>query len=218
MHVPDEECKFQCDQCSKFFAKRHMLNAHIKVKHTENEDRPFACPEENCNRRFVMQTFLRYHVNRVHKDGDARVCDVCARFFKCSKSYDLHYRVQHSNIDQRVQCQECQKWVKHDDALKNHMRRHNATLETCKHCAKTYPGKKRLRVHIRNVHADIDSTVTIKSEFPCPVCGKIFKKKQTLRVSQWFLFCCCCFLSEVLLHALSFTISFVKKKKNFRLF
>lgn len=184
MHIPENECRFQCDICSRLFPKRHMLNAHLKMKHTEEENRPYACTEQDCSRRFVLSTHLRLHIERVHRQGDSRVCDVCARFFKCSKSYDLHYRVQHTDVDQRVQCQECQKWVKHDDALKSHMRRHNATPETCKHCSKTYPGKKCLRLHIRNVHADVDSTVTVKYEFPCPVCGKVFKKKQTLRVSR----------------------------------
>lgn len=113
----------------------------------------------------------------------SRVCDVCARFFKCSKSYERHYQVEHTNIDQRVQCDLCRKWFKHLDTLKDHIRRHYAATETCKHCGRVSSNKKSLRLHIRNVHADIDSSVKTRNEFPCSVCGKIFKKKQTLRVS-----------------------------------
>lgn len=112
-----------------------------------------------------------------------RVCDVCARFFKCSKSYERHYQVEHTNIDQRVQCDLCRKWFKHLDTLKDHIRRHYAATETCKYCGRVSSNKKSLRLHIRNVHADIDSSVKTRNEFPCSVCGKIFKKKQTLRVS-----------------------------------
>lgn len=111
-----------------------------------------------------------------------RVCDVCARFFKCSKSYERHYQVEHTNIDQRVQCDLCQKWFKHLDTLKDHIRRHYAASAACKYCGRVSSNKKSLRLHIRNVHADIDSSVKTKNEFPCTVCEKIFKKKQTLRV------------------------------------
>lgn len=72
---------------------------------------------------------------------------------------------------------------KHLDTLKDHIRRHYAATETCKYCGRVSSNKKSLRLHIRNVHADIDSSVKTRNEFPCSVCGKIFKKKQTLRVS-----------------------------------
>lgn len=71
---------------------------------------------------------------------------------------------------------------KHLDTLKDHIRRHYAARATCKYCGRVSSNKKSLRLHIRNVHADIDSSVKTRNEFPCSVCGKIFKKKQTLRV------------------------------------
>lgn len=117
--------------------------------------------------------------------------------------------VEHTNIDQRVQCDLCQKvrnqmclnrkqliliqiylftekWFKHLDTLKDHIRRHYAASATCKYCGRVSSNKKSLRLHIRNVHADIDSSVKTKNEFPCTVCEKIFKKKQTLRVRNTF--------------------------------
>lgn len=113
-----------------------------------------------------------------------RVCEKCSKFFKCSKSYERHYQVEHTNIDQRVKCDICQKWFKHLDTLKDHIRRHYAASATCNYCGRVSSNKKSLRLHIRNVHADIDSSVKTKNEFPCTVCEKIFKKKQTLRVSS----------------------------------
>lgn len=182
MHVPNNERRFQCELCSRLFAKQHLLNTHLKVKHTEKEDRPYPCTEPNCDQRFVMPALLRFHVNKVHNLGDSRVCDICARFFKCSKSYERHYQVEHTNIDQRVQCDLCQKWFKHLDTLKEHLRRHKAARAQCKYCGRVSSNKKSLRLHIRNVHADIDSTVKQRNEYPCTICGKIFKKKQTLKV------------------------------------
>ncbi|XP_055301985.1 transcription factor grauzone-like [Sitodiplosis mosellana] len=181
MHIPVNERRFQCDQCSRLFAKQHLLNTHSKMKHTVKEERPFVCTEGECGQRFVLPAYLRLHIEKVHNKSDSRVCDVCARFFKCSKSYERHYQVEHTNIDQRVQCDLCQKWFKHLDTLKDHIRRHYAASATCKYCGRVSSNKKSLRLHIRNVHADIDNTVKTKNEFPCTVCEKIFKKKQTLR-------------------------------------
>lgn len=183
MHVPNDEKRFQCELCSRLFAKQHLLNTHLKIKHTEKEDRPYACTEPDCDQRFVMPALLRFHIDKVHNLGDSRVCDICARFFKCSKSYERHYQVEHTNIDQRVQCDLCQKWFKHLDTLKEHIRRHKADRAQCKYCGRVSSNKKSLRLHVRNVHADIDSSVKSRNEYPCTVCGKIFKKKQTLRVS-----------------------------------
>lgn len=110
IHIPNAERRFQCEVCHQLFAKKHLLNSHLKMKHTEKEDRPYACTEPNCDQRFVMPALLRFHIDKVHNLGDSRVCDICARFFKCSKSYERHYQVEHTNIDQRVQCDLCQKW------------------------------------------------------------------------------------------------------------
>lgn len=183
-HIPADERRYQCDQCSRLFAKQHLLNTHLKMKHTVKEERPFACPEEKCEQRFVLPAYLRMHIEKVHNNSDSAVCDICARFFKCSKSYERHYQVVHTNIDQRVQCDLCKKWFKHLDTLKDHIRRHYAASATCKHCGRVSTNKKSLRVHIRNVHADVDSSVKKRNEFPCTVCEKLFKKKQTLRVSD----------------------------------
>lgn len=141
------------------------------------------CPEGDCEQRFVLPAYLRMHIEKVHNNSDSAVCDICARFFKCSKSYERHYQVVHTNIDHRVQCDLCKKWFKHLDTLKDHIRRHYAASATCKHCGRVSTNKKSLRVHIRNVHADVDSSVKKRNEFPCTVCEKLFKKKQTLRVS-----------------------------------
>lgn len=98
---------------------------------TVKEERPYVCKEGECGQRFVLPAYLRLHVEKVHNHGDSRVCDICARFFKCSKSYERHYQVEHTDIDQRVQCDLCQKWFKHLDTLKDHIRRHNAESATC---------------------------------------------------------------------------------------
>lgn len=182
-HVPIEEMAFECNACNAKFAKKHLLNAHIKYRHTDKEDRPFICTSTNCEARFISPALLRLHVKKVHENSHSRVCDVCAKYFKCPESYERHYELEHSNVDQRVQCKICQHWFKHAYTLACHMRRHRAVAETCKHCGRVSKNKMTLRMHIRNMHSDIDTTFKPKNEFPCTVCGKLFAKRQTLKVS-----------------------------------
>lgn len=81
---------------------------------------------------------------------------------------------EHTDIQQKVQCEICGNWLKHADSLKEHKRRHSATSETCKYCGRISANKKSLRAHIKTVHT--------AAAFPCTVCEKVFKKTQTLRV------------------------------------
>lgn len=114
------------------------------------------------------------HISRVHENGDSCVCDVCARFFKCSISYERHYRNEHTNLTEKVQCELCGNWLKHSESLREHMRRHQASSETCKLCGHVSANIKAMRAHIRSAHT--------AATLPCTVCGKMFKKPQTLKV------------------------------------
>lgn len=121
-------------------------------------------------------------MKKVHEQAHSRVCDICAKYFKCPESYERHYELEHSNIDQRVQCEICHHWFKHAYTLAGHMRRHKATQEICKYCGRVSKNKMTLRTHIRNMHSDVDTTFKPKNEFPCTICGKVFAKRQTLKV------------------------------------
>lgn len=110
----------------------------------------------------------------MHEDRDSRVCDVCAKYFKCAKSYEMHYLVEHTNISQQVQCDICSRWLKHSDSLKEHKRRHLATEATCPQCGHVSPSMKALRGHIRSAHSE--------ARFICSVCGRAFKRAKVLQV------------------------------------
>lgn len=117
---------------------------------------------------------MENHIKRVHEGGDSRICDICAKYFKCSKSYDTHYLVEHTNISQQVQCDLCGRWLKHIESLKEHKRRHLAENAPCPYCDRISPNKKSLKAHIKSAHAD--------PAYPCTVCNKSFKKQITLKV------------------------------------
>lgn len=126
-------------------------------------------------RRYIILPFLTAHIKKVHQNGDSRICDICAKFFKCSKSYEMHYISMHTDIQQKVQCEQCGKWLKHAGTLKEHMRRHVAKNAPCQLCGHISSNIKALRAHMRSAHRD--------PSFPCTICNKMFKKTQTLKVS-----------------------------------
>lgn len=82
----------------------------------------------------------------------------------------------HTNIQQKVRCELCGKWLKHEYGLKEHMRRHSATNEKCESCGRISANKKALRAHIRIVHGD--------PAFRCTICDKTFKRTKTLKVQS----------------------------------
>lgn len=173
--------------------RKHLLTAHFKQAHTPDALKKFECyichqkyakilPIARSTTYFLSCQYLRFnqrstlviHINRVHENGDSCVCDVCARFFKCSISYRRHYRNEHTNLTEKVQCDLCGNWLKHSESLREHMRRHQASSETCKLCGHVSANIKAMRAHIRSAHT--------AATLPCPVCGKMFKKPQTLKV------------------------------------
>ena len=128
--------------------------------------------------RFILQSTLTRHIKRVHDLAFSKVCDVCAQFFITEKSYNIHYLSNHTNIDQKVQCDECGKWLKHMDMLKEHKRRHRAPAAKCQFCDKIFSNKKALRSHVAGVH--------VAASHECTVCHKMFKTKTTLKVRLFF--------------------------------
>jgi hypothetical protein len=62
---PPPSEKYSCSFCQKGFSRPSSLRIHI---YSHTGERPFACPEENCNRKFSVQSNMRRHL-KVHKLG-----------------------------------------------------------------------------------------------------------------------------------------------------
>lgn len=106
-----------------------MINLINTVNHIKDEDKQFEC--HICGIRFVIVSFLKSHINRVHRNVHSHICELCAKPFKSGKSYEMHYINFHTNISQKVQCHLCGKWLKHKDSLKKHILWHNSKTEAC---------------------------------------------------------------------------------------
>ena len=73
-HACKEQQNFYCEFCSQEFEKRHLLNRHIKLKHTEKE-RSHHCP--TCTKSFYTISTLKKHVES-HREKDMP-CEYCGK-------------------------------------------------------------------------------------------------------------------------------------------
>ncbi|XP_067631679.1 transcription factor grauzone isoform X2 [Eurosta solidaginis] len=169
-HQPEEEKQFQCEHCSKRFARPYILDQH-RLTH---EERKFHC--EVCKKGFPTETLLNTHLKVMHSSYGATMCDICAKVIRGRAAFARH-QLEHTGVVlPKVQCDKCGSWHKDKYSLQKHKRRHNddGTVHVCAICGKVAPNRSALLSHQRYVH---------KSErvFECGVCKKAFKKAITLK-------------------------------------
>ncbi|KDQ50548.1 hypothetical protein JAAARDRAFT_42006 [Jaapia argillacea MUCL 33604] len=123
------ERPFVCSTCDKSYLRETHLQAHTR-SHLPETDRPFACEEPGCEKRFWTTQHLRVHGD-VHKG---------TKPFKCSE----------------VGCEAA--FAKHHQ-LRSHVCATHAPPGTksyiCSHtgCTKSFPTNSKLRAHLK-VHDD----------------------------------------------------------------
>lgn len=104
------------------------------------------------------------------------MCEICAKVFKKQRSYELHFMVEHTNSVQKVQCELCGIWLKHEEMLRQHKMRHRETVQTCPICGRQSKNRKSLASHLKRVHTE--------ALFKCNVCEKSFKRQLALKVTE----------------------------------
>ncbi|KAF1814128.1 hypothetical protein P152DRAFT_480359 [Eremomyces bilateralis CBS 781.70] len=65
-HTTQAESKFSCDQCGKFFKRKHNFTSHCNTRHNKDTVglRPFPC--NACDRAFKRKADLERHRTNVH--------------------------------------------------------------------------------------------------------------------------------------------------------
>lgn len=93
----------------------------------------------------------------------------------------MHYLSEHTNVEQKVQCDICGAWLKHHDSYMRHKRRHKLKetgTQTCELCGRETKNKVSLRAHLEREHRGV--------RFPCTVCSATFKRACRLKVIHLF--------------------------------
>ena len=85
-HLPEEK-PYQCEYCQKHFKRRNKNDRHQK-----------ACPKnptvgiwcKKCERFFMRQDKLLYHVKVLHSQEGELLCENCHNLYKSSRELEQH--------------------------------------------------------------------------------------------------------------------------------
>ncbi|XP_046407795.1 zinc finger protein 2 homolog [Ischnura elegans] len=187
------EKPYTCSICSKYFAQRRSLNAHIR---SHKGERPFSCNE--CDKSFSKKYQLVRH-NRTHTGEKPFSCNDCEKSFSqkstlvrharthtgekphscgiCSKSFtrrgNLNAHICTHTGERPFTCNECQKSFSNKYNLVTHIRTHTGEKpHSCSICSKCFAEKRSLNLHIRS-HTE-------RGPYSCNLCEKCYSKKSHL--------------------------------------
>ncbi|XP_005179367.1 transcription factor grauzone [Musca domestica] len=174
-HAPEEERTYACDLCPKKFARQNLLELH-KPSHIPREQWQFFCDKCPGPKAFASLYLLNVHTSMQHKRAK-HVCHVCAKEIRDKHSFEKHVRLHFEQSGPRVPCPypDCDSWLKDEDNLKQHLKRHNpeGIIYKCPECDKVVKNRRALTNHKRYSHSN--------ATFQCEQCDKTFKKAISLR-------------------------------------
>ncbi|XP_073837457.1 uncharacterized protein [Musca autumnalis] len=133
-----------CEVCGNIYAKRSLLNMHMRRHRAE---KPFEC--EICGKQFTCPSEISRHI-RIHTGEKPYVCRFCGRTFADRSTNIKHERI-HTN-ERPFTCQTCGKSFTYSNVLKNHMLIHTGEKPfPCKPCNKTFSRKHQLEQHLGTI-------------------------------------------------------------------
>lgn len=163
---------FCCEICGARLAEPGALRIHKRI-HTG--EKPYACPFDSCNRRFLDSAERGLHVRR-HLGEKPYKCDQCSNEFISRTGMNNHIRNRHSNL-RPFHCDECTQTFKTRDALKKHKLTHTSIRPyTCEVCGRAFRQRGAHAVHV-NIHTD-------NRPYKCSVCGNGFHSTAARRAHE----------------------------------
>ena len=163
-----------CVVCGESFELRGQLYNHNEKEHRSNPSlQPKSCP--HCGLEVLR---LERHIADVHEKVEC-VCPQCAKIFTSMRNMLDHVRNMHDDEGQQFVCHLCKKECISKLSLKQHLRRQHRDMATkeedyspCPECGKTFPCKRFLTDHIKNVH-EVDLV-------RCELCRGKYRNKNAL--------------------------------------
>ncbi|RUS78347.1 hypothetical protein EGW08_013898 [Elysia chlorotica] len=166
--VAYEKPKVTCEQCSKTFCNRYILECHIKDVHL-GQKKSYLCA--TCGKSFTTRHSLTEHTN-AHTGVKPHVCEICGKSFSYESALRDH-RFTHEE-SKHFWCKHCQKGFSQRSGLKMHMRIHRQQkMFVCTECGRGFTQKQALQRHER-VHKG-------EKPFVCKHCGRLFTDASIIR-------------------------------------
>lgn len=158
--------------CSVCGAKTTAMSVHMR---THTNDRPFAC--SLCDLKFYTNGKLRCHYDSVHVGERKFSCEICGKSFVLKKNLKAHI-MSHSTKREHV-CAQCSKSFLFKWSLTAHERIH--TGERPYVCTRPDCGKRFVTVSNLIQHQKTTNHLKEAPEEMCPLCGKAFQTKASLK-------------------------------------
>jgi len=137
-----------CTVCGKAVKD---IKSHMKLNHTDKNQRTISCDVEGCDGMFRTKQEIRNHINRVHLDLKTQ-CTICLQWLK---NLPEHISQVHQQEKKHV-CSQCGKPFFKSSDLKAHIERiHQGKKYICPECGKSV---SKIREHMKSVHriSDVD--------------------------------------------------------------
>ena len=116
------ERPFVCHECGSAFARKFILDAHMKI-HTG--EKGFPCTHEGCGKAFISNSTLMVHT-RTHTGEKPYRCSQCPKGFAESGTLTRHMLTHTGERPCVCTYPECGKAYAHRNRLASHMKSHAA--------------------------------------------------------------------------------------------
>lgn len=139
-HALAEDLKFPCEECSKRFFSRTLLQHHMKVNHKAR----YAC--NTCGKRCYSSKALEKHT-RLHLDDDddsQYECDMCDYRTTAQNGINMHKRLVHRVTKNK------QRPLFSSEGHFLHERSSSKFKHECMKCTRRYKSAKNLDRHVKN--------------------------------------------------------------------
>ncbi|KAJ7209665.1 hypothetical protein GGX14DRAFT_452499 [Mycena pura] len=153
---------FVCEKCDKSYLRETHLQAHAR-SHCSNSERPFLCPEPNCEKRFWTAQHLRVHTDW-HNCAKPFTCPET----DCKEAFAKHHQLRAHRCTVHAapgtkpyQCDHegCTQSFSTNQHLRTHSKVHNDKRYTCANptclaegTIKFFPTWTALQNHNRTEH------------------------------------------------------------------
>ena len=168
------EKKFQCKICKKYYKTKYALKIHI-----QNHDKKFKC--QICFKLLPDPGHLNTHIKNYHENPGNFECEICSKKFNRKSHLKIHQNTHDKNCPKPYKCIRCsfstdRKWIleKHEKMHVNLDKKIAAMKNPikCQTCSTLCKDKCALYYHMKYVHPE--------HQYQCDLCGKYIKSKINL--------------------------------------